>query len=81
MILVLDEATSHLDIGNEELVSNAIKHDQRTRVTVAHRPETIRMADRVVVIERGAIVSDSSNEQGRTLGEVAASMKLAEMNL
>lgn len=61
MILVLDEATSHLDVRNEELVSNAIKQDQRTRVTVAHRPETIRMADRIVVLERGVIVSDSSH--------------------
>lgn len=62
MILVLDEATSHLDISNEQLVSNAIKHHHRTRVTVAHRPETIRMADRIVVLERGAIVSDSGKE-------------------
>jgi ATP-binding cassette subfamily B protein RaxB len=52
-ILVLDEATSHLDIQNEGLVSNAIRSMNMTRILVAHRPETIATADRVVYLEGG----------------------------
>ena len=57
-MLCLDEATSHLDVWNEQLVNAAIKHIDMTRVIVAHRPETIAMAQRVVVLERGQIVRD-----------------------
>ncbi len=47
-ILVLDEATSHLDINKEREVNEAIKGMSITRITIAHRPETIRTADRVI---------------------------------
>ncbi|RFP10448.1 peptidase domain-containing ABC transporter [Duganella sp. BJB488] len=57
-ILVLDEATSHLDVWNEQLVNAAIKEIPLTRVIVAHRPETIAMARRVVVLQQGTIVQD-----------------------
>jgi ATP-binding cassette subfamily B protein RaxB len=57
-ILVLDEATSHLDIGNEQLVNAAIKQIAMTRIVVAHRPETIASAQRVVVLEQGKVVRD-----------------------
>ena len=57
-ILVLDEATSHLDLGNEQLVNAAIRQIALTRILVAHRPETIAMAQRVVVLEQGRIVRD-----------------------
>jgi ATP-binding cassette subfamily B protein RaxB len=57
-ILVLDEATSHLDIGNEQLVNAAIRQIAMTRIIVAHRPETIASAQRVVVLEQGKIVRD-----------------------
>jgi len=57
-ILVLDEATSHLDTWNEQLVNSAIKQIQLTRIIVAHRTETIAMAQRVVVLESGNIVRD-----------------------
>jgi ATP-binding cassette subfamily B protein RaxB len=50
-VLLLDEATSHLDINNERLVSQAIRATQLTRVIVAHRPETIRTADRVIDLD------------------------------
>ena len=46
-ILVLDEATSHLDSGNEQLVNAAIRQIALTRIIVAHRSETIAMAQRV----------------------------------
>jgi hypothetical protein len=57
-LLVLDEATSHLDVWNEQAVNAAIKQIPLTRVIVAHRPETIGMAQRVVVLQQGAIVQD-----------------------
>lgn len=55
-ILVLDEATSHLDVWNERAVNKAIKQLSLTRIIVAHRPETIEMADRKVVLQHGKIV-------------------------
>jgi len=47
-ILVLDEATSHLDIARENHVSHAIRNLHLTRIIVAHRPETIASADRII---------------------------------
>ncbi len=46
-ILFLDEATSHLDIKTERNVNEAIKALQMTRIIIAHRPETIKSADRI----------------------------------
>lgn len=47
-ILALDEATSHLDLNNERAVTAAIAHIPLTRLIIAHRPETIAGAQRVV---------------------------------
>jgi ATP-binding cassette subfamily B protein RaxB len=55
-ILVLDEATSHLDVKREILVSAAIRELDMTRIIVAHRPHTAATADRVVTLEAGRIV-------------------------
>lgn len=52
-ILALDEATSHLDIDNEHKVNEALAHMQLTRIMVAHRPETIASAQRVVALQDG----------------------------
>ena len=57
-LLVLDEATSHLDVWNEQAVNAAIQKIQLTRVIVAHRPETIAMAQRVVLLHQGKVVQD-----------------------
>ncbi|NKI95739.1 ATP-binding cassette subfamily B protein RaxB [Rhizobacter sp. SG703] len=57
-ILVLDEATSHLDVWNERQVNASIRQLALTRIIVAHRPETIAMAERVVVLQRGRIAQD-----------------------
>ncbi|MNS84203.1 Alpha-hemolysin translocation ATP-binding protein HlyB [compost metagenome] len=61
-LLVLDEATSHLDTRNEQAVNAAIQKIALTRVIVAHRPETIAMAQRVVVLQQGKIVQDVMQE-------------------
>jgi ATP-binding cassette, subfamily B, bacterial CvaB/MchF/RaxB len=50
-ILLLDEATSHLDVARERSVNQAVCGLNLTRIVVAHRPETIRMADRVIALK------------------------------
>ncbi len=57
-VLVLDEATSHLDGDNEAKVNGAIRNLRLTRISVAHRRETIAMADRLIVVANGVIVRD-----------------------
>ncbi|TDR80062.1 ATP-binding cassette subfamily B protein RaxB [Paludibacterium purpuratum] len=54
-ILILDEATSHLDIAIEEKVNLAIKKMNTTRIIIAHRQETIDSADRVYEFNNGAL--------------------------
>ena len=56
-LLFLDEATSHLDVTREQLVNAAIRQLDLTRIIVAHRPETINSADRVLTMANGRIVS------------------------
>ncbi len=53
--LLLDEATSHLDVTREALISSAIAQMRITRILIAHRPETIRTADRAVALVGGRI--------------------------
>jgi ATP-binding cassette subfamily B protein RaxB len=72
-VLVLDEATSHLDVWNEQLVNAAIKQICLTRVLVAHRPETIAMAQRVVVLEHGRVVRDLETSQLVPMGAASQS--------
>lgn len=55
-VLALDEATSHLDLGNERKVAEALGQMRLTRVIVAHRPETIAGAQRVVQLRDGHVV-------------------------
>jgi ATP-binding cassette subfamily B protein RaxB len=57
-ILVLDEATSHLDLAREGEINAALKALNMTRIVVAHRQETIDAADRVIRLENGRIVAD-----------------------
>lgn len=58
-ILLLDEASSHLDTGNEASVNKALKALSVTRVMIAHRKETIETADRVIVLGEFGLISDS----------------------
>ncbi|CCF69506.1 peptidase domain-containing ABC transporter [Xanthomonas citri] len=62
-LLFLDEATSHLDVTRERLVNEAVKHLQLTKVIVAHRPETIASADRILVMAHGRIVQEVKSQQ------------------
>ena len=56
--LFLDEATSALDVDRERLVNLAVRQLNITRVIVAHRPETIASAGRVIVLSEGRIAQD-----------------------
>jgi ATP-binding cassette, subfamily B, bacterial CvaB/MchF/RaxB len=55
-VLALDEATSHLDLGNERAVTQALGQMRLTRLVIAHRPETIAGAQRVVQVKDGQVV-------------------------
>jgi ATP-binding cassette subfamily B protein RaxB len=68
-VLVLDEATSHLDIERERLVSNAIRALEITRISVAHRTETIAMSERVVKISKGKIEQDLTQKARNLITE------------
>jgi ATP-binding cassette, subfamily B, bacterial CvaB/MchF/RaxB len=51
-ILVLDEGTAHLDVEMERRINDTLRQLEITRVAIAHRPETIRAADRVFSLEK-----------------------------
>jgi ATP-binding cassette subfamily B protein RaxB len=57
-ILLLDEATSALDVDRERIVNHAVRQLALTRVIVAHRPETIASATRVIALHDGRVAQD-----------------------
>ncbi|WP_271395373.1 ABC transporter ATP-binding protein [Neomicrococcus lactis] len=61
-ILILDEATSSLDLPSERLVQNGLQQllGNRTAIIIAHRLSTVEIADRVLVVHGGEIVEDGS---------------------
>jgi len=63
-VLLLDEATSALDIDRERIVNANIRKLNLTRVIVAHRPETIASAARVVVLHDGRVTQDLRSVPG-----------------
>ena len=69
-ILLLDEATSALDVDRERLVNQAVKQLQITRVIVAHRPETIASASRVIVLKDGRVAQDLRSVDSTTLAKM-----------
>ncbi|MGH3880689.1 MAG: ABC transporter ATP-binding protein [Actinophytocola sp.] len=64
-VLVLDEATSSLDVPTERAVQHALESvlADRTALIIAHRLSTVLIADRVLVVEDGRIVEDGSPEE------------------
>lgn len=63
-ILILDEATSSLDVASEKMVQEALDAliKDKTTLIIAHRLSTIRNADRILVIEKGEIVESGNHE-------------------
>lgn len=64
-ILILDEATSHLDSESEALVQKALYNLMagRTTMVIAHRLSTVMKADRILVMEEGRIVEEGAHEE------------------
>jgi len=64
-ILVLDEATSHLDSESEALIQDALKRVMagRTSIVIAHRLSTILAADLILVMDRGRIVEQGTHDE------------------
>ncbi|UVI34943.1 ABC transporter ATP-binding protein [Brevibacterium spongiae] len=64
-VVVLDEATAHLDIPSERLVQNALATvlEGRTAIIIAHRLSTVEIADRVLVMESGRIIEDGTPDE------------------
>jgi ATP-binding cassette subfamily B protein RaxB len=71
-ILFLDEATSHLDVEREHQVNAAINSLNITRIIVAHRPETIATAQRVIVLGAGKVQQDSRLTRNPLTGAMTA---------
>jgi subfamily B ATP-binding cassette protein MsbA len=69
-ILILDEATSHLDTESESLVQKALYNlmQGRTTLVIAHRLSTVQRADRIVVLDGGRIVEIGSHQELLDLG-------------
>jgi ATP-binding cassette subfamily B protein len=64
-IVILDEATAHLDSENEDLVQEALKQalKGRTSIVIAHRLSTVMEADQILVLEKGLIVERGRHEE------------------
>jgi ATP-binding cassette subfamily B protein len=75
-VVVLDEATAHLDSENESAVQDAlaIALDGRTSIVVAHRLSTIRQANQILVIDDGQIVQRGTHEELLASGGVYADL-------
>ena len=61
-VLILDEATSSLDVPGERAVQQAMREvlRGRTAVIIAHRLSTVEIADRVLVMDQGRVVEDGT---------------------
>ena len=80
-VLILDEATSHLDAISEATVRDALKRlmEGRTTVVIAHRLSTIRDADNILVLDDGQVVEQGSHDQLLHRGGLYAQLVAAQM--
>jgi ABC-type multidrug transport system fused ATPase/permease subunit len=64
-ILILDEATSHLDSRSEALIQEALERlmEGRTALVIAHRLSTVRSADQILVLDGGRLVESGTHEE------------------
>ncbi|MFZ6849803.1 ABC transporter transmembrane domain-containing protein [Undibacterium sp. RuRC25W] len=82
-LLLLDEATSALDAESERLVQGALEvaMQNRTTLIIAHRLATVQRADRIIVMDQGAIVESGTHHSLVELGGVYATLAALQFNL
>ena len=75
-VVILDEATAHLDSENESLVHAALESalKGRTSIVIAHRLSTVRNADQILVLEKGSIVERGKHDELVALGGLYADL-------
>ncbi len=75
-ILILDEATSHLDTRSEALIQEALERlmKKRTSLVIAHRLSTVKAADLILVIDRGQLVEHGTHRELLDLGGLYATL-------
>jgi len=75
-ILILDEATSHLDAHNEALIQEALERvmQDRTSLVIAHRLSTILSADRIFVVDRGTLQESGTHDELLAMDGLYASL-------
>lgn len=82
LVLILDEATSSLDIENENLISKALENMKRNRtvISIAHRYSTIKNADKIYYLDKGSILGEGKfNELCAILPEFERQVKLMQI--
>jgi subfamily B ATP-binding cassette protein MsbA len=81
-ILILDEATSHLDSNSEKLVQDALQNllHNKTAIIIAHRLSTVQFADEIIVLKTGEIVEQGTHAQLMQLnGEYKKMVQLQQL--
>ncbi len=81
-VLVLDEATSHLDAESESLIHQALNRlmEGRSTLVIAHRLSTVRNADKIIVLDEGKVVEVGSHEQLMSNGGLYSSLVSAQVS-
>jgi ATP-binding cassette, subfamily B, multidrug efflux pump len=80
-VLILDEATSSLDVSTEALIQSALEQIliNRSAIIIAHRLSTIRNVDQILVLKRGELVESGSHDQLLATGGLYASLYQLQM--
>ncbi|MXX53741.1 MAG: ATP-binding cassette domain-containing protein, partial [Dehalococcoidia bacterium] len=81
-VLILDEATSHLDAISEATVRDALNRlmSGRTTIVMAHRLSTIRDADNILVLDEGVVVEQGKHEELLAHGGLYAQLVATQMH-
>ena len=80
-VLILDEATSSLDVSTEASIQSALDKllIDRTAIIIAHRLSTIRNVDKILVLKRGELIESGSHDELLSTGGLYASLYQLQM--